>query len=109
MYKNEKFWTVDTMFYSKMKIPHSVVYVYYTAKQFDFVSMNTGTGVPSMTSIIIKGLPIIKPEQDILTSFDESVQLIYKKIYQNEKESAKLINLRDRLLPLLMNGQLEVK
>jgi type I restriction enzyme S subunit len=109
MYKNEKFWTVDTMFYSKMKISHSAIYVYYTAKQFDFVSMNTGTGVPSMTSVIIKGLPIIKPTQDILDSYDESIQPIYKKIHQNEKETQKLTALRDRLLPLLMNGQVEVE
>ena len=108
MYKNEKFWTVDTMFYSKMKISHSAIYVYYTAKQIDFVSMNTGTGVPSMTSVIIKGLPIIKPTQDILDSYDESIQPIYKKIHQNEKETQKLTALRDRLLPLLMNGQVEV-
>ena len=107
MYKNEKFWTVDTMFYSKMKISHSAIYVYYTAKQFDFVSMNTGTGVPSMTSVIIKGLPIIKPTQDILDSYDESIQPIYKKIHQNEKETQKLTALRDKLLPLLMNGQVE--
>ena len=109
MYKNEKIWTVDTMFYSKMKISHSAIYVYYTAKQFDFVSMNTGTGVPSMTSVIIKGLPIIKPTQDILDSYDESIQPIYKKIHQNEKETQKLTALRDKLLPLLMNGQVEVK
>ena len=109
MYKNEKFWTVDTMFYSKMKISHSAIYVYYTAKQFDFVSMNTGTGVPSMTSVIIKGLPIIKPTQDILDSYDESIQPIYKKIHQNEKEIQKLTSLRDSLLPLLMNGQVEVR
>lgn len=109
MYKNEKFWTVDTMFYSKMKISHSAIYVYYTAKQFDFVSMNTGTGVPSMTSVIIKGLPIIKPTQDILDFYDDSIQPIYKKIHQNEKETQKLTALRDRLLPLLMNGQVEVR
>lgn len=109
MYKNEKFWTVDTMFYSKMKISHSAIYVYYTAKQFDFVSMNTGTGVPSMTSVIIKGLPIIKPTQDILDFYDDSIQPIYKKIHQNEKETQKLTALRDKLLPLLMNGQVEVK
>lgn len=108
MYKNEKFWTVDTMFYSKMKKSHSAIYVYYTAKQFDFVSMNTGTGVPSMTSVIIKGLPIIKPTQDILDFYDDSIQPIYKKIHQNEKETQKLTALRDRLLPLLMNGQVEV-
>ena len=109
MYKNEKFWTVDTMFYSKMKIQHSAIYVYYTAKQFDFSYLNTGTGVPSMTSVIIKGLPIIQPPQKIIDNFDCIVQSYYKKIHKNEQESAKLTALRDKLLPLLMNGQVEVK
>ena len=108
MYKNERFWTVDTMFYSKMKLPHSAIYVYYTTKQFDFSSMNTGTGVPSMTSVIIRGLPIIQPFQQILDKFDNIVQGFYKQIHKNEKETAKLTNLRDHLLPLLMNGQVEV-
>lgn len=109
MYKNEKFWTVDTMFYSKMKIQHSAIYVYYTAKKFDFSSLNTGTGVPSMTSVIIKGLPIIQPPQKIIDNFDCIVQSYYKKIHKNEQESARLTALRDKLLPLLMNGQVEVK
>lgn len=108
MYKNEKFWTVDTMFYSKMKIQHSAIYVYYTAKQFDFSSLNTGTGVPSMTSVIIKGLPIIQPPQKIIDNFDCIVQSYYKKIHKNEQESAKLTALRDKFLPLLMNGQVEI-
>ena len=109
MYKNEKFWTVDTMFYSKMKIQHSAIYVYYTAKKFDFSSLNTGTGVPSMTSVIIKGLSIIQPPQKIIDNFDCIVQSYYKKIHKNEQESARLTALRDKLLPLLMNGQVEVK
>ena len=108
MYKNEKFWTVNTMFYSKMKIQHSAIYVYYTAKQFDFSSLNTGTGVPSMTSVIIKGLPIIQPPQKIIDNFDCIVQSYYKKIHKNEQESAKLTALRDKFLPLLMNGQVEI-
>ena len=109
MYKNEKFWTVDTMFYSKMKLPHLAIYIYYVAKQFDFVSMNTGTGVPSMTSVIIKGLPVIVPPQAILNAFDEKVQSLYIGINHNEKESEKLTALSDKLLPLLMNGQVEVR
>ena len=84
------------------------IYVYYTTKQFDFSSMNTGTGVPSMTSVIIRGLPIIQPFQQILDKFDNIVQGFYKQIHKNEKETAKRTNLRDHLLPLLMNGQVEV-
>ena len=108
MYKNEKFWTVDTMFYSRMKVPQSAIYVYHTAKQFDFVRMNTGTGVPSMTSVIIKDLPIIQPSQKYIDKFDVFVQSLYLKIHENESENQKLTVLRDCLLPLLMNGQVAV-
>jgi len=109
MYKNEKFWTVDTMFYSRMKMPKTAIYVYYAAKKFDFTTMNTGTGVPSMTSIIIKALPIIRPPQAIIEKFDSVAQSFYRSMLKTEKEIAKLTTLRDQLLPLLMNGQVSVE
>ena len=62
-----------------------------------------------MTSIIIKGLPIILPPQKNLDDFDRLVQSFYKQIHKNERESSKLTAMRNRLLPLLINGQVEVK
>jgi len=53
IYVDEPFWTVDTMFYTKMKKKDSALFVYYTVKLFDFEKLNTGTGVPSMTSIVV--------------------------------------------------------
>lgn len=47
IYVNGAFWTVDTMFYSKMKIAHSAIFMYYSTKLYDFEKLNTGTGVPS--------------------------------------------------------------
>lgn len=108
MYKNEKFWTVDTMFYSRMKQPNTALYVYYASKQFNFEKMNTGTGVPSMTSVIIKQLPIISPHFNIIKEFDKKAQSLYANMKANEEQSTRLTALRDRLLPLLMNGQVEV-
>lgn len=109
MYRNEPLWTVDTMFYTSALIPHSALFVFYSAKMFDFERLNTGTGVPSMTSDIIKKLPIISPDESILKQFDKTVSKVYNRIHHNEKEIKKLTDLRDRLLPLLMNGQVEVK
>lgn len=109
MYVNETFWTVDTMFYSIPKKQSLALYVYYNAKHFDFEKMNTGTGVPSMTSSIIKELPIIIPDTSILDSFDKTIQPIYQQVFSNRKENEELTKLRDYLLPLLMNGQIEVK
>lgn len=106
IYVNGSFWTVDTMFYSKMKKAHSAIYTYYSAKMYDFEKLNTGTGVPSMTSSIIYGLKTVIPAEQILKDFDFTVQSFYKQIQANNIENMELISLRDFLLPLLMNGQI---
>lgn len=109
MYRNEPLWTVDTMFYTSVLVPHSALFVFYSAKMFDFERLNTGTGVPSMTSDIIKKLPAISPDKQTLEQFDRTVVKLYNQIHHNEKEISRLTKLRDKLLPLLMNGQVEVK
>ena len=109
MYRNEPLWTVDTMFYTSVLVPHSALFVFYSAKMFDFERLNTGTGVPSMTSDIIKKLPIISPDKHTLEQFDKTVAKLYNQSHHNEKEIVRLTKLRDKLLPLLMNGQVEVK
>ncbi len=108
MYRNEPLWTVDTMFYTSVLVPHSALFVFYSAKMFDFERLNTGTGVPSMTSDIIKKLPIISPDKHTLEQFDKTVAKLYNQIHHNEKEISRLTKLRDKLLPILMNGQVVV-
>ncbi len=105
IYVNSNFWTVDTMFYTKMKKKHSAIYTYYSAKLYDFEKLNTGTGVPSMTSSIIYNLKVVIPPDKILGYFDDYVQAFYRKMQENEMENRELVSLRDFLLPLLMNGQ----
>ncbi|NQP64100.1 restriction endonuclease subunit S [Streptococcus suis] len=108
MYVDEKFWTVDTMFYTHMKIENSALYSYYSIKDIDFTKLNTGTGVPSMTSSILYQLQILNPNADILQKFDESVRHSYRMIFDNCKQNQELTQLRDWLLPMLMNGQVKV-
>lgn len=109
MYVNEEFWTVDTMFYTKMKKDNCALFVYYTAKLYDFEQLNTGTGVPSMTSAIIYALKTILPNEKILNRFDKKIQSIYNQIKHCKKENQELAALRDFLLPLFMNGQIGFK
>lgn len=109
IYVNSNFWTVDTMFYTKMKKKHSAIYTYYSAKLYDFEKLNTGTGVPSMTSSIIYNLKVVIPPDKILGYFDDYVQAFYRKMQENEMENRELVSLRDFLLPLLMNGQVGFK
>ena len=107
MYVNEKFWTVDTMFYSEVNKNNSALYVFYSVKDIDFNKLNTGTGVPSMTSSILYDLSIIVPEENILEKFNTIVKRNYETIKLNNIQNQELTQLRDWLLPMLMNGQVK--
>ena len=108
MYVNEEFWTVDIMFYATMKNLHTALFVYFFLKGHDMYSMNIGAAVPSMTIKILDAMDILIPCQDVLEQFDRIAQVYFKKIAILRKQGEKLQEARDRLLPKLMSGEIEV-
>lgn len=108
MYVCEKFWTVDTMFFSVPKMDYVMKYVYNYIKRFDFSKMNEGTSVPSNTAARLNKMPILIPTHEILEMYDETLCPIYNKRKMKDKESRTLFLLRDTLLPRLMSGEIEV-
>ena len=108
MYVNKAFWTVDTMFYSEMKIPNCAKYVFFAIKDIDFTRWDSGTGVPSMTASLLYSIPLVKPNDLILQIFDNVLLPIFQKLEKVQLENENLTKLRDSLLPLLMNGQVSV-
>lgn len=57
----------------------------------------------------IKQLSILIPKEENFHKFISFCEPIIKQLNKNNSEIQKLTNLRDRLLPLLMNGQVEVE
>ncbi|MBP3254535.1 MAG: restriction endonuclease subunit S [Bacteroidales bacterium] len=108
MYVNETFWTVDTMFYSEMKVPHCAKYVFFTIKDIDFTIWDSGTGVPSMTASTLYSISVLLPDISLLQKFDEAITPLFYKIKQVKNECEELTKQRDELLPLLMNGQVSL-
>ena len=108
MYVCEKFWTVDTMFFSAPKMDYVMKYVYNYIKRFDFSKMNEGTSVPSNTAARLNKMQILIPTHEVLEMYDETLCPIYNKRKMNDKESRTLSLLRDPLLPRFMSGELEV-
>lgn len=108
MYVCEKFWTVDTMFFSVPKMDYVMKYVYNYIKRFDFSKMNEGTSVPSNTAARLNKMQILIPTHEVLEMYDETLCPIYNKRKMNDKESRTLSLLRDTLLPRLMSGEQEV-
>ena len=109
MLLDESFWTVDTMFYSRPRMKGAAKYVYYGIRAYDLASMNIGTGVPSMTSSRLYSLKLVGAPAEKLKKFDAVVSPLFKKRKITTLQNTSLGKLRDFLLPLLMNGQVQVR
>lgn len=108
MYVNEKFWTVDTMFFSVPKMEYVMKYVYDYIRRFDFSKMNEGTSVPSNTAARLNKMQILIPTPKVIEMYDKTLCPIYNRRKTNKLESSRLSLLRDTLLPRLMSGEIEV-
>ena len=108
MYVNEPFWSVDTMFFTEMKLHNVAKFVFHFVKSIDLASLNAGSAVPSMTTDILNTMVLPIPDVDTLAKFESVVAPMYQTMQQNTQESLKLAELRESLLPRVMTGELDV-
>ena len=109
MYSDEPFWTVDTMFYSKMRKACVARYVHLFLKTKNMDELNVGSAVPSMTTDILNHMPILIPADSELRRFDDVLAALCAAQKQKTKESKNLASMRDMLLPKLMSGEIDVE
>jgi type I restriction enzyme S subunit len=64
LYVNDKFWTVDTMYYALPKEDCIAKYIYYMAILFPYDKYQTSTALPSMTQSILGNLNVCIPQKD---------------------------------------------
>ena len=107
MYVNEPFWSVDTMFFTEMKLPNVAKFVFHFVKSKDLASLNAGSAVPSMTTDILNAMELCIPDAETLKRFEGIVGPMYRAMQHNTEESKKLATVRDSLLPRLMSGELD--
>lgn len=82
---------------------HSEIFIKYIRQTC------SGTGINNLTNGHFDKSLFAWPTEDILKAFNEKVSAIYEQRGVIEREITRLTALRDKLLPLLMNGQVEVK
>lgn len=79
-YFNEPFWTVDTLFWSKIKEKNFPKFIYYLFFTIDWNKLNQSTGVPSLTSHVIEHQKIFIPKLDEQKKISMFFTIIDKKI-----------------------------
>lgn len=93
MYVDDPFWVVDTMFYTLLKKPIYAFYLHQRLLGIDFLAIDTGSAVPSMTTDALYRIEVLIPDDDTLKVFDRQCATIYRAIKNHKREIAVLENL----------------
>lgn len=97
----------------KSFIPHdgySTALIYYTVKGSlkTITQYASGSTFKEVSAGVLKTVKIVLPDLNVVEQFTDSVTSIFKRQDVLEQENQQLAQLRDWLLPLLMNGQVTV-
>ena len=84
-------------------------YLYCYLKGFNYQTMGSTSSIATaVNSKIIKAMPFIVPADDELAEFHAFAEPAFAMIKANQRENARLSDLRDSLLPRLMSGEIDV-
>ena len=91
-YIEEPFWTVDTLFYTKINKEYVAKWFYYYLNNINLKKYNEATGVPSLSASNLNSIKIIVPtyeEQEkivsILSTVDEQIDNVDALIEKNKE------------------------
>ena len=86
-----------------------IEYLYCYLKGFNYQTMGSTSSIATaVNSKIIKAMPFIVPTDDELVEFHTFAAPMFALIKANQRENARLAELRDSLLPRLMSGEIDV-
>ena len=113
LYINERFWTVDTMFYTEVSKHVFAKFLYYSALSFPFDFYSTKTALPSMTQQDLGNHPVALPPRDeqklIILFIQEESQLFDEAISRAQREIELMREYRTRLISDVVTGQVDVR
>jgi len=105
----EKIWASDCSFIDcSMTNYFHFVYCYLIANKIAIDNLQKGAAQPHVYPKDINALALCCPHNDILDSFESKISYYFDLISSLQKQIHKLTEARDRLLPKLMGGEIEV-
>jgi type I restriction enzyme S subunit len=92
------------------KVTSEFLYMFLSSDYIKSYTKNVSAGSihKGIRHSLLKDCKFILPERNIIDDFTSKVKPLLKKQDLIQKENQKLVDLRDWLLPMLMNGQIKV-
>lgn len=86
-----------------------IIFEFISYRQEDLKSHNTGSAIPHLDKTYLLSYKMVIPsDKTLLLKVSSWLKTLRAKIIQNKKESQRLAQLRDTLLPKLMSGEIDV-
>ena len=82
-------------------------YIYESLRLQNLADLASGSAQPQITISNMNPVRILIPSNKVCNFYSEKIKSIYEKMYEINKESELLSNLRDIILPKLLNGELK--
>lgn len=105
----QRVWASDCSFVDTSMTEHLYfVYCFMKANKINIDNLQKGAAQPHVYAKDINNLQIIIPDHNILSQFEAKVANVFERIAILKSQLRLLTEARDRLLPKLMSGEIEV-
>ena len=108
-YINEKFWTVDTLFYTEIEESIVPLFLYQHALEVNWLGLNEATGVPSLNTTSIYNIDISIPSKEEQTKIASFLSAVDEKISQLTKKHELLSQYKQGMMQKLFSQQVRFK
>ena len=96
------------LYFPKSKFSKEYLYLYFKYIRQQLVNLSNGSVFNNLKTDILKGYPTILPDEGTLHRFDDIVKPMFLQMQNLTRESHRLADTRDAILPQLMSGELDV-
>lgn len=101
--------TNEAIAHFKTKNKNLREYAYCYLKNFQYSTLGSTSSIATaINSKTVKKMPFVYPHENTLIMFGDITKPIFDMILNIQRQNAKLQQMRDRSLPQLMSGQIEV-
>lgn len=102
------FWSVDTLFYSEVREPNSVKFLFYRFCLVDWMRYNEASGVPSLNARTIESVEIFCPPSEEQTAIATVLSDLDAEIAALEARLAKARLLKQGMMQELLTGRIRL-
>lgn len=107
-YVPKDYWPLNTALWVKefrLATPRSA---YFLLSSLDLKRAASGAAVPTLNRNVVHALPTVCPPRDVIERWDSLALPMFDTAEHLREQSARLLEVRDLLLPKLLSGQIDV-